>query len=162
MTNTPRISRSSRSRSPMDTRTPVRQGTSRELLGHTSRAEECAGRKRDPRTSTRLLHDHDHDHLHDATTRVGALVTRHTDESSPQWVPARTPTVHWGRYDGRPWVARPHVQSAKRLTMPHHENTTNERCSDKHIRKFYIHYILTGIHMSYRTARRSPSRPTVW
>ena len=23
------------------------------------------------------------------------------DESSPQWVPARTPTVHWGRYDGR-------------------------------------------------------------
>ena len=37
----------------------------------------CARRKRDPRTSTRLLHDHDHDHLHDATTRVGALVTHH-------------------------------------------------------------------------------------
>ena len=25
---------------------------------------------------------------------------------APQWVPARTPTVHWGRYNGRPWVAR--------------------------------------------------------
>ena len=22
--------------------------------------------------------------------------------------PDRTPTVHWGRYDGRPWVAQPH------------------------------------------------------
>ena len=25
---------------------------------------------------------------------------------APQWVPARTPTVHWGCYNGRPWVAR--------------------------------------------------------
>ena len=33
-------------------------------------------------------------------------------------------------------MARPHVQSAKRLTMPHHENTTNERCSDKQNGKF--------------------------
>ena len=29
-------------------------------------------------------------------------------ESSLQWVSARTPTVHWDRYDGRPWVAQPH------------------------------------------------------
>ena len=27
-------------------------------------------------------------------------------ESSPQWVPGRTPTAHWGRYDRRVWVAR--------------------------------------------------------
>ena len=26
------------------------------------------------------------------------------DESPFQWVPTRTPTVHWCRYDGRPWV----------------------------------------------------------
>ena len=32
---------------------------------------------------------------------------------SPQWVPARTPTVHWGRYDGRPWVARQHYTFTK-------------------------------------------------
>ena len=48
-------------------------------------------------------HDHGHDHLHDTTTkgwRFWWLIT--LDESSPQWVPARTPTVHWGRHDGRP------------------------------------------------------------
>ena len=45
-------------------------------------------------------HDHDNDHRHDTTTRVGALVIT-LDESLLQQVPARTPTVHWGRYDGR-------------------------------------------------------------
>ena len=29
---------------------------------------------------------------------------------APQWVPARTPTVHWVRSAGRPWVARTTVQ----------------------------------------------------
>ena len=91
----------------------------------------CARRKRDSRTSTRQLHDHDHDHLHDTTTkgwRFGGSSPwmSHHPSGSRQGHPRYT------RYDGRPWVARPHVQSAKRLPMPHHENTTNERCSDKH------------------------------
>ena len=47
-----------------------------------------------------------HARQHSSTHRVGALMAHHLDESSPQWVPARTPTVHWGRYDGRLWVAR--------------------------------------------------------
>ena len=32
---------------------------------------------------------------------------------APQWVPARTPTVHWGRYNGRPWVARHHATNGE-------------------------------------------------
>ena len=77
----------------------------------------------------RRPHDHDHDHVHGTTKRVGALAFITLDGSSPQCVPARTPTVHWGRYDERPRVAR-HAQRAKRLTMTHQKNTTNEMCFD--------------------------------
>ena len=31
---------------------------------------------------------------------------------APQWVPARTPTVHWARSAGRPWVARAEFSTA--------------------------------------------------
>ena len=53
------------------------------------------------------------------------------DESSPQWVPAKTPTVHWGRYDGRPWaLSTPH--RLKSRTMTEHWDVTTDRSSDKH------------------------------
>ena len=42
-------------------------------------------------------HDHEHDHLHGHNHNGLALWWLITlDESSPQRVPARTPTVHWG------------------------------------------------------------------
>ena len=68
-----------------------------------------------------------HDHLHDTTTSVGALVTRVITPVGP----GKDTHGTLGRYDRRLWVAQPPAQRAKRLTMPHHKNTTNERCSDK-------------------------------
>ena len=66
-----------------------------------------------------VIHGRPHDYS--TTTTMTTYTTQpqglalwwliNVDESSPRCVPARTPTVHWGRYDGRPWVARPHVQS---------------------------------------------------
>ena len=84
----------------------------------------------------RVSHDHDHEHEHDhhtatrlQTTRKGLaiwwLIT--LDESSPQWVPARTPTVHWGRYDRRPWVARSTLHRAKSRTMTEHWDVTTDK-----------------------------------
>ena len=35
---------------------------------------------------------------------------------APQWVLARTPTIHWGRYDGRLWVARPQATTPRGTT----------------------------------------------
>ena len=54
------------------------------------------------------------------------------DESSPQWVPARTPTVFWGPYAGRPWVAQTALQRSKLHAMTHHSIKTKDRSSDKH------------------------------
>ena len=66
-------------------------------------------------------HDHDHDHLHDTAIKVWRF-----GGSSP-WMShhpsgslARTPTVHWCRYDGRPWVARSTPHRAKSRTMKEH------------------------------------------
>ena len=46
---------------------------------------------------------------------------------APQWVTARTPTEDWGRYDGRPCVARqtPHATNTK--TRPNVTYTVAER-----------------------------------
>ena len=77
--------------------------------------------------------DHDNDHQHDTTTtgwRFGGPIT--LDGSSPQWVPARTPTVHWVRYDGRPWVARSTPHRAKSRTMTEYKDVTQDTSSDKH------------------------------
>ena len=50
--------------------------------------------------------------LHTSTqARVGALIWSHTGDWITPMGPGRTPTVHWGRYDGRPWVAQPHVDA---------------------------------------------------
>ena len=43
---------------------------------------------------------------HQPHTRVGALVVHHPGYVTTPVGLDRTPTVHWGRYDGRPWVAR--------------------------------------------------------
>ena len=43
---------------------------------------------------------------HQPDTRVGALVVHHPGCVTTPVGLDRTPTVHWGRYDGRPWVAR--------------------------------------------------------
>ena len=39
-------------------------------------------------------------------TRVGALTSRHTGHDVTPVGPARTPTVHWGPYEGGPSEAR--------------------------------------------------------
>ena len=106
-----------------NTRTPVHQETTRKL-SETSRTEEvclknaCMIDVHMTSPHDNHDHDHDHDHLHDTTTKKGLalwwLIT--LDESSPQRVPARTPTIHWGRYDGRPWVARSTPNKAKSRT----------------------------------------------
>ena len=58
------------------------------------------------------------------------------DESSPQWVPASTPTVRWGRYDGRPWVARHQRHKwQSQDAMTHHPDSTRHMSSDKHFTK---------------------------
>ena len=110
-----------------NTRTQVHQETTRELNSQTSRAEDvclknaCMNDVHMTSPHNNHDHDHDHDHLHDTTTKGLALWWLITlDESSPQWVPARTPTVHWGRYDGRPWVARSTPHRAKSRTMTEH------------------------------------------
>ena len=65
-------------------------------------------------------HDHDHDHLHDTTTKAWRF-----GGSSP-WMshhpvgPGKTPTAHWGRYDGRLWMARSTSYRAKSRTMTEH------------------------------------------
>ena len=48
--------------------------------------------------------------------RVGALLPVPSClgiGEAPQWVPARTPTVHWGPNAGRPWVAHTNAPRAK-------------------------------------------------
>ena len=42
------------------------------------------------------------------TARVGALIWSHPGDWITPVGPGRTPTVHWRRYEGRPWVAQPH------------------------------------------------------
>ena len=110
-----------------NTRTPVHQETTRKLNSQTSRAEEvylknaCMNNVHMTSPHDNHDHDHDHDHLHDTTTtgwRFGASspwMSHH-----PSGSPARTPTVHWGRYDGRPWVARSTPHRAKSRTMTEH------------------------------------------
>ena len=57
---------------------------------------------------------HEHEHGHDDTTihhdsnhhNKGLALCHPGLCGAPVMVLARTPTVHWGRYDGRPWVAR--------------------------------------------------------
>ena len=57
------------------------------------------------------------------------------DESSHQWVPARTSTVHWGCYDGRPWGGpRPTPTNGKvKDAMTHHPDSTTHVSSDTQI-----------------------------
>ena len=50
--------------------------------------------------------------------RVGALAPMPSclGIKALQWVPGRTPTVHWGCYDGRLWVARPQATTPRGTT----------------------------------------------
>ena len=96
------------------TRTPVHQETIRKLNSQTSRAEvylKNAFMNDVHMTSPLTRHNH-------KGLALWWLIT--LDESSLQWVPARTPAVHWGRYDGRQWVARSTLHRAKSLTMTEH------------------------------------------
>ena len=94
-----------------NTRTPVQRETTRKLDSQTSRAEEVCLKNacmndvhvtspRDssrPRSRPRPPTRHNHKGL-----ALWWLIT--LDESSPQWVPAMTPTVHWARTrEGRGW-----------------------------------------------------------
>ena len=87
------------------------------------------------------------------------------DESSPQWVLARTRTVHWGPYAGRLWVARSTPQRAKSRTMTDHSNVTTDRSSDKHGSHFYSNSFLSAGKQSEMSKRSqessSPGSPTV-
>ena len=65
------------------------------------------------------------------------MVAHHPGESSPQWVPARTPAVHWGHYYGRPWVARHQCHKwQSQEAMTHHPDSTTHMSSDKHNMKY--------------------------
>ena len=147
MANTPRIWRSSRSQA--QTRTCTRRCAADEPRSlasehaNTSSSRNVArahwtyltsrGGAQDGSVIQRCPHDN-------SVTRPRPH-TRHnhkgwrSGDSSPQWVPARTPTVHLGRHDGMPWVPRQHARRAQRQTMPRQKNATNERCSDKQIWK---------------------------
>ena len=104
-----------------NTRTQVHQETTRELNSQTSRAEEVCLKNACMNdfhmTSPHNNHDRDHDHDHKGLALWWLIAL---NESSPQWVPARTPTVHWGRGDGRPWVARSTHHRAKSRTVTEH------------------------------------------
>ena len=64
------------------------------------------------------------------------------DESSPLWVSARTPTVYWGRYDGRPWVARHQRHKwQSQDAMTHHPDSTTQMPSDKQIHGIWHHLL---------------------
>ena len=114
------------------------QGATRKLNSQSLRVEEVC-LKNACLTDVHMTHDnhdydHDNDHLHDTTTRVGALVAHHPGRViSPFFVPAGTPTVHWGRYDGRPWVARHQRHKwQSQGEMTHHPDSTTHMSSDKH------------------------------
>ena len=115
-----------------NTRTQVHQETTRGLNSPTSRAEEVCLKNAcmndvhmtGPRSRPWPPSWRNHKGL-----ALWWLIT--LDESSPQWVPARTATVHWGRYDGRPWVARSTPHRAKSRTMMEHWNVTTDKSSDK-------------------------------
>ena len=67
------------------------------------------------RSRTRRLH-----YITTPTNTTKGLALCHRvilDSVTPQRVPAMTPTVHWGRYDGRPWVAAPRDKT-KTTTRP--------------------------------------------
>ena len=49
-----------------------------------------------------------HHYTSTSTARVGALIWSHLGDWITPVGPGSTPTVHWGRFDGRPWVAQPH------------------------------------------------------
>ena len=85
---------------------------------------KCAWRMRVWPTSTWQVH----------TTIMTTITTMTTCTTQPQglalwsqWVPARTPTVHWGRYDGRLWEGRPTPEMAK------------SRCNDASPRQHNTH-----------------------
>ena len=53
-----------------------------------------------------------------------ALRSGLTLETGSPTGPGRTPTVHWGRYDGWPWVAQPHEHAhARQVTDTQVVNT---------------------------------------
>ena len=52
-----------------------------------------------------------HHYTPTSTARVGALISSRPGDWITPVGPGRTPTVRWGRYDGRPWVAQPHVHA---------------------------------------------------
>ena len=69
----------------------VVQGFPEDRQGHSrNHVEEGCAMEPDKRKD-RTFHD-DVYYTPRSTARVGALI----------WSPGRTPTVHWGRYDGRP------------------------------------------------------------
>ena len=120
-----------------NTRTPVQRETTRKIDNQTSRAEKVC-------PNNACMNDVHMTSPHDSSRLRSRPLTRHNhkglalwwlitlDESSPQGVPARTSTAHWGRCDGRPWVAQTTPQRAKWHAMTHHSNKTTDRSSDIH------------------------------
>ena len=103
------------------------QGATRKLNSQTLRVEEVCLKNAcmtDVHMTSLTRHNH-------KGWPVWWLIT--LDESSPQWVPARTPTVHSGRYDGRPWVARHQRHTwQSQDAMTHRPDSTTHMSSDKH------------------------------
>ena len=94
----------------LNARTSVDRGTPRELSQHASR-RRCARQERDPPMSTHESTTTTQDDLtkHTQTTTQGLALCGHIplDVAVPQWVLARTPTVHWApEREGRGWPER--------------------------------------------------------
>ena len=66
-----------------------------------------------PTNTTVTLH-HDSNNQHNGLALRDRVIL---DSVAHWWVPARTPTVHWGPYARRPWVARQQV-----TTRTHNKN----------------------------------------
>ena len=94
----------------------VVQGFPEDRQGHSrNHVEEGCAIEPDKRKD-RTFHD-DVYYTPRSTARVGALIWSHPGDWITSVGPGRTPTVHWGRYDGRPWVAQPHEHAHRSQTQ---------------------------------------------
>ena len=70
---------------------------------------------------------------------------------APQWVPARTPTEHWGRSAGRLWVARTQFSTA--VQCRNTANTKTRTASAEHDRRARTARAVSGRHTGDWQAR---------
>ena len=110
----------------VSTRSVLRKSSTTELTSQPTTREKV-------RTFHRCQHTHSQLHssrlsnARDTTTQLTSTASTELalwrlitlEESSLPVGLGRTPTVHWGRYEGRPWVARPHRTGTQHKDAEH-------------------------------------------